>query len=246
MSDNIWEVFFDNHAPQYMQNIFTRGTKEEVRFLVSDLGLEPGMKILDIGCGTGRHTVELAKRGYQMTGVDISSGMLNEAEKAAGKAGVKVELVHCDATRYMSEPVFDVVMILCEGAFSLYKPGQDPIEHDLAILKNANRALKPGGKLIMTALNAMKKIREFGPEDIASGKFDPLNMIEYYEMEYQDGGRTHSLKVCEKGYVALELKLLLTIAGFEVENIWGGTAGNWGKRQIDPDEYEIMVVALKR
>jgi SAM-dependent methyltransferase len=246
MKENVWETFFDKHAPEYMQNIFTRGTKGEVEFLIAELDLKPGMKILDIGCGTGRHAVELAKHGCHVTGVDLSRGMLDEAEKAAGNTGVKLELIHCDATRFESEPVFDVAMILCEGAFSLYQPGQDPIAHDLAILKNANRALKPGGKFIMTALNAMKKIREYGPDAVASGKFDPLNLIEYYEMDYEDGGQKHSVKVCEKGYVALELKLLLRMAGFEVENIWGGTAGNWGRRQIDLDEYELMAVALKR
>jgi ubiquinone/menaquinone biosynthesis C-methylase UbiE len=85
-----WERFFDGHAPAYMDNSFTRNTVREVGFILSELKLPLKSCILDIGCGTGRHAVELAKRGYQITGVDISAGMLQEARKAARKAKVDV------------------------------------------------------------------------------------------------------------------------------------------------------------
>ena len=73
---NGWAKFFDGHAPAYMSNPFTRDTIKEVNFLVEELILPPKSLILDIGCGTGRHSIELAGRGYQVTGVDVSLGML--------------------------------------------------------------------------------------------------------------------------------------------------------------------------
>ena len=91
---NEWVEFFDGHAPVYMSNPFTRDTVKEADFLVEELNLPPRSRILDIGCGTGRHSIELARRGYQVTGVDISSGMLTEAKKRAEEAGVSVEWVH--------------------------------------------------------------------------------------------------------------------------------------------------------
>lgn len=88
MKDN-WENFFDGHAPEYMENIFTKNTLAQVDFLIEELDLTPGQFILDVGCGTGRHAVELAKRGFDVTGVDLSAGMLAQARQAADAAGVK-------------------------------------------------------------------------------------------------------------------------------------------------------------
>jgi cyclopropane fatty-acyl-phospholipid synthase-like methyltransferase len=66
-----WEGFFDGHAPVYDQNCFTRNTIAEVEFLIETLELSPGASILDVRCGTGRHAIELARRGYRVTGVDL-------------------------------------------------------------------------------------------------------------------------------------------------------------------------------
>ena len=123
---NEWEEFFDGHAPVYMDNVFTKNTLNEVDFVLEELRLPLGSRLLDVGCGTGRHAVELARRGYQLTGVDISSGMLVEAEKEAREAGVEVELIHADATQFTSDKLFDAAICLCEGAFSLLSSEDDP------------------------------------------------------------------------------------------------------------------------
>ena len=177
---NEWEEFFDGHAPVYMENSFTKNTVEEVDFVLEELSLPPGSHILDVGCGTGRHAVELARRGYQVTGVDISSGMLAEAEKAAREAGVEVELIHTDATRFTSDKLFGAAICLCEGAFSLLGSEDDPIERDLAILCNIHAALKPGARFILTAPNACRLIRQATQEDVEKGRFDPVTMVEVY------------------------------------------------------------------
>lgn len=78
--------FFDAHAPHYMNNAFTKNTIKEVDFVIEELKLPMGSTILDVGCGTGRHSIELAKRGYKVTGIDISAGMLAEARRAAKQA----------------------------------------------------------------------------------------------------------------------------------------------------------------
>ena len=240
---NEWEEFFDGHAPVYMDNSFTKNTVEEVEFVLEELRLPPGSRILDVGCGTGRHAVELARRGYQVTGVDISSGMLAEAEKAAREADVEVELVHADATQFTSDKLFDAAICLCEGAFSLLGSQDDPLEHDLAILRHIHAALKPGARFILTALNACRVIRQATQEDVESGRFDPVAMVEVYGMEYDTPEGKKSVLVRERSYVPTELTMLLRQAGFEVEHIWGGTAGNWGRRKIQLDEMEVMVVA---
>ena len=81
-----WEEYFDGHASEYMNNPFTKATQEEIAFLLDHMNLEPGARILDMGCGTGRHVIPLAKLGFMVTGVDLSKGMLEIARKAADEA----------------------------------------------------------------------------------------------------------------------------------------------------------------
>jgi 2-polyprenyl-3-methyl-5-hydroxy-6-metoxy-1,4-benzoquinol methylase len=245
MVRNVWEEFFDDHAPEYMNNVFTKNTKAEVDFLIEELSLAKGSSILDIGCGTGRHSIELARRGYQVTGIDISSGMLAEAKKSAATADVNVEWVKADAARFASQKTFDAVICLCEGAFGLLNTEDDPLDHELSILKNINRALAPRAKVIFTVLNGLAFARKYSMEDVAKGKFDPITMAGTHLMELETGGGKKELPVRERGFVPTELVLMFHQAGFEVENVWGGTAGKWGRRPVDLDEMEIMIVAHK-
>jgi cyclopropane fatty-acyl-phospholipid synthase-like methyltransferase len=242
---NEWEFFFDQHAPHYMDNTFTKNTREEVKFIVDELNLPVGSHILDVGCGTGRHSIELARRGYKVTGVDISTGMLHEAQREADNAGVKIDLIHADASQFKSDREFDAAICICEGAFGLLGSEDDPYMHELNILRNIHEALKPDGMLILTALNGMRKIRNATQEEITNGTFDPLTLMETYPHEYESEGGKKSIIVRERGFVPSELILLLRIAGFRVEHIWGGTAGNWKRAAVDLEEMEIMAIARK-
>ncbi len=244
MGDNVWQRFFDGYAPRYEGEDFTKGTEAEVGFLVELLGLPTGRRILDVGCGTGRHSVALAARGYRMTGLDLSSGMLAQARAAAAAAGVALELVQADATRFRFAEPFDAAICLCEGAFTLIG-ADDPVEHDLAILANVRAALRPGAPFVLTALNAMRMVREATPEQVAAGLFDPMTQSQTNDMEWEDAGGRHTARLRERGYAPTELALALRATGFVVEHVWGGTAGNWGRRPVELDEYEIMAVARR-
>ncbi|HII67364.1 MAG TPA: methyltransferase domain-containing protein [Thermococcaceae archaeon] len=242
MKKHEWEEFFDREADYYLQEAFTKHTKKEIDFLLEEFKLPEGAKILDVGCGVGRHSLELAKRGYRVTGVDISQKMLEKAEERAQKEGVEVEFIKADATKFARNEKFDAAVCLCEGAFSLLGSSDDPIEHDLAILRNVYKSLKPGGKFILTALSALSRVKKATNEEIAKGLFDPNTMTFYEELEAPDGTK---VAIRERVYVPTELYLMFRMVGFEVKAIWGGTAGRWGKRKVDMDDIEIMVVAEK-
>jgi SAM-dependent methyltransferase len=217
-----------------MDEVFTRNTVAEVDFLEEVLGLLPGASVLDVGRGTGRHSVELARRGYRVTGADISQGMLRE-----------------DARELKLGRQFDACICLCEGSFGLLNADEDPLEHDIAILRGIAASLVPGGKFVLTALNALGKIRAYSDEDVARGKFNNLTLCEASLLSAAVSHRADvvlpeeiaSATVMEKGFTAMELTLMLQIAGFRVENVWGGTAGSWGKRPLLMDGIELMVVA---
>jgi cyclopropane fatty-acyl-phospholipid synthase-like methyltransferase len=241
-----WETFFDGHAPIYMQNPFTRDTENEVAFLVKELALPPASRILDIGCGTGRHAIALARRGHRVTGLDLSSGMLAQAVKAANEAGAEVRWIHADATRFTTRTRFDAAICLCEGAFGLLGMKEDAEEHDRSIVRNAWRALKPGAPFLLTALNGLRKIRQFTQADVDNGAFDPLTLVETISVDCETPRGRRTLKLRERGYLPQDLARLLQQVGFEVRHIWGGTAGNWGRRSLELDEMEVMVVSRKR
>ncbi|MBN2227901.1 MAG: class I SAM-dependent methyltransferase [candidate division Zixibacteria bacterium] len=244
-STNIWQTFFDNYADKYDDEVFTKATEQETAFLIKELALPKESTILDVGCGTGRHTVALAKAGYKMIGVDLSEGMLARAHHRAEEAGVEIELIHSDATSFTIDRPVDAVVCLCEGAFCLIGLDEDPHEHDRAILRNINAALTPGGKFIMTALSALKMVRQYSQEDVAKGLFDPATTMETHPMEFDTPDGKKTITVREKGYFAFEIQTLLRETGFDIDHLGGGTAGNWGYRPIDLDEYELMVIARK-
>jgi len=240
---NSWQTFFDAHAPIYEDNVFTKNTAREVEFLLEELALPPGGAVLDIGCGTGRHAIELARRGYAVTGLDLSTAMLARAAAAAKAAGVTVDWLHADATRFTLPARYDAAICLCEGAFGLLGQGDDPIEQPLSILRNIARSLKPQGKTLLTVLNGTAMLRRHTDADVAAGRFDPLTMVATGAFPPREG--LPPVAVRERAFLPTELVLLFRLADLPVIHLWGGTAGNWGRRSLDLDEMEIMVVARK-
>ncbi len=102
-----------------------------------------------------------------------------------------------------------------------------------------------GARFVLTALNGLRTIRQYTPEDVRSGRFDPMTMVETSRMDWDTPDGRKSVTVRENSYVPRELAALVRQAGLEVEHIWGGTAGRFGRRPVDLDEMEIMIVARK-
>lgn len=78
-----YETLFDNYGETYDKEVFTQGTNGECDFIERELGVDKTKSILDVGCGTGRHSVELAHRGYTITGIDLSQAQLDKAAQKA-------------------------------------------------------------------------------------------------------------------------------------------------------------------
>jgi len=240
---NTWKTFFDRHAEKYMQEPFVKATKEEADFLIEHLRLSTSHRILDMGCGTGRHALELARRGYHVTGVDLSSGMLEQGRQAAEAQSLKtVTFLQADAEHFTTDTPFDFAYCVCEGSLGLIGTGSDPQEHDIAVLRGLYRALKPGGRLLITVLNAMRMIRLYQPSDIEAGIFDPASLTETNTLSTGEGEDRVEVVLREHAFVVPELRLILEMIGFEVIHIGGGTAGSWGIRPVELDEYELLAI----
>jgi hypothetical protein len=157
-----------------------------------------------------------------------------------------VEWVHSDATQFVANKTFDAAICLCEGAFGLFNISDDPDLHSRAILHNISNTLKPKALFVLTTLNPFSKIRQYTQDDVNSGRFDPASMLEVQTEEWDlPGGKRMLMHFKDRRYFPSELRWLMAEVGLRVEHVWGGTAGNWGRRPLELDEIEYMVVARK-
>ena len=240
-----WEQFFDKESSHYLEHGFTTNTLREVAFLLDELQLEIGKSILDIGCGVGRHSIPLARHGYHVTGIDLSSGMLSQAKATALSEGVNVNFIHADASRYTSDMEFDAAICLCEGAIGLVGSNHDAHEYDVQILTNAFNSLRPNGKFIITTMNGFRIIRQYNDSDIARGVFDPITMIETHSIVPIGATDSKELRVRQRHYIPSEFCSMMRTVGFTILHVWKGTAGDWKREMFQLDDTEYMIVARK-
>ena len=115
-----YESLFENYARKYDNENFTQGTIGECDFIESELNFDKSVKILDVGCGTGRHSIELTKRGYAVKGIDLSESQLTLAREKAKNYNLNIDLSRHDARDLPFKNEFDLAIMLCEGGFPFY------------------------------------------------------------------------------------------------------------------------------
>src|SRR5918995_3961691 len=145
--DHWFEGLADHLGSAYLRYSFTYGTEQEVDFLVAEFGLVPGTRVLDVGCGPGRHAKALARRGMVVHGVDISQRFVDLAREDAPDGAT---FARADARTMAFGGEFDLVLSLCQGAFGV--PGRpDVLLADLPLLERMAAACRPGGRLVLSA-----------------------------------------------------------------------------------------------
>lgn len=247
-----YETLFANLGKTYDKESYTQGTVGEVDFVEQELEADRSKQILDIGCGTGRHAVELAKRGYRVTGFDLSEGQLRRAQEKAAAANVTVDFQRRDATQPHFSHEFDMAIMFCEGAFSLMETD----EKNYAILTHAAAALRPGGKLLLTTLNALFPLFHSVKDFLDANKsgavpdkltFDLITFRERAEFTFtDDAGQSHTIDTNERYYTPAEMRWLLQTAGFVNIDILGCHLGQFSREHaLTPDDFEMLVVAEK-
>ncbi len=245
-----YEELFENYGTVYDRECFTQGTSGEADFIEAEIGRDRTKRILDVGCGTGRHAIELARRGYSVTGLDYSESQLARARAKATEAGVEVEFVRADARDFRFDTPFDFVMMICEGAFPLMETDA----MNFRILENIARALKPGGKLVFTTLSALyplfHSVKDFlnaNGQRTEGNTFDLMTFREHSTLEVtDDAGKTKTLVCDERYYIPSEITWLLESLGFGKIDIYGAKLGAFSRNDaLTPEDYEMLVIAEK-
>jgi 2-polyprenyl-3-methyl-5-hydroxy-6-metoxy-1,4-benzoquinol methylase len=247
-----YEELFENSAATYDEEPFVKGTESEVDFVEKEIKFDKSATVLDIGCGTGRHAIELAKRGYSVTAVDLSASQLAKARLKARAANVSVQFQKADARYLVYNNQFDVVIMVCEGAFPLMETD----EMNFNILKNASNALNRNGVFVLTTLNGLFPlfhsvkdfINQYGNYDISRvNTFDLMTFRDYSEYEHvDDEGNKKVLKCNERYYVPSEISWLLKTVGFSQIDIYGAELGRWSRNnKLKTEDFEMLVIARK-
>jgi ubiquinone/menaquinone biosynthesis C-methylase UbiE len=223
---------------RYLDYGFTHGTIQEVDFLVDLLDLPKGARILDVGCGPGRHSLELARRGYRTLGVDISRAFFEIASRRASEEGIAAEFVVADARAMTFDQEFDAAICLCEGAFGL--AGNE--DGHRQVLAGIHRALQPNAPFVLTALNALAAARTAEEAEA----FDPYTCTTVLREQAEgSAGETREVEYFTTAFTYRELSWLLTDAGFAVDAGYGCTAGQFARNPLGIDDIEIMMIACR-
>ncbi|MFH1119245.1 MAG: class I SAM-dependent methyltransferase [Bacteroidota bacterium] len=247
-----YEQLFENYGSRYEQENFTRGTMGECDFIEKELNYNKSLRILDVGCGTGRHTIELTKRGYSVTGIDLSASMLEKARLKAQSNNLQIGFLQHDARNLPFNHEFDVAIMLCEGGFPLMETD----EMNFEILKNVTKSLNEEGRLIFTTLNGLfplyNSVEEFCSSTSEEGNavyrnntFDLMTFRDHNITELEDdSGNLMKLDCNERYYVPSEITWLLKSLGFVKIEIFGARLGAFSRNdQLTTKDFEMLVIA---
>ncbi|MHC4817829.1 MAG: SAM-dependent methyltransferase [Planctomycetota bacterium] len=232
--------FWDSRADVMFSRERLEQTPEEVDRLVELLGLAPGAHVLDLCCGPGRHAVELRRRGFAVTGVDLHTPYLEQAREE----DADVEWVHGDMREFSREGAFDAAV----NMFSSFGYFEDQ-EDDRRVARNVCRSLKPGGAFLIDAMGKEVLARKFQPRSWYELEDGGVMLANRRLVDGWDGIRTtwtvirgrdqDSYTFHMRLYAGTELATLLKDAGFATAALYGGLDG----RPYDHEAVRLVVLA---
>jgi SAM-dependent methyltransferase len=238
-TDGHWfEAMADHMGLSYLRYSFTKGTAQEVGFLIDVLQLQQGDWLLDVGCGPGRHALAFARLGINVVGVDISQRFVDLGQAASTAEGLSATFERIDARQLAMAPTFDAVISLCQGGFGLLGRDEDG-GADADVLSRMADALKPGGRMALSAFSAYFQLRHLESSD----SFDAATGVNHERTEVRNAtGEIAPADLWTTCFTPRELRLLAERSALTVTNLWSVTPGSYGKNipQVDLPEFLLL------
>jgi len=220
-------------------------TRADVDFIMGELSLSAGSKVLDLFSGTGRHSIELSRRGIAAVGVELNRDYVSLAEQRAHEAGVTPRFLTGDARTIPFGSGYDAAIIMW-ASFGYFSD-----EDDRAVIKKVHSALKPGGRFLIEVHNRDRIIRSFSAhaEHVVDGvkvtedrEFDGLASRVRGKIRREEKSGTVERETNWRLYSPHELKGILEDMGFLFIAGYGGL----DRRPIDLDTKLMRLVCKKR
>lgn len=220
--------------------------KGEIDGVVRLLDAKAGASILDLCCGVGRHSLELARRGYSVTAVDRTAAYLERARQDAEKESLAIEFVQSDMRDFLRPDAFDGAINL----FTSFGYFEDPAE-DLKVAQNLYRSLRLGARLVIDVLGKEVLARRFRERDWEPGPDGSLFLTEHRLRSGWDwidvrwivirGTERREFTFAHRLYAGSELAILLRQAGFANVSLYGSLAAT----PYDHNAERLVAVAQK-
>jgi SAM-dependent methyltransferase len=220
------EAIAEHTGSTYLRYSFARGTEQEIRFLWGALGLSEGQRVLDVGCGPGRHSTLLRRMGVDAVGLDLSERFLREAGRGYWVRGDARSLPFASGS-------FDTAICLCQGGFGLLGGDDEQVIGEMA------RVLRPGGRMAVSAFSSYFAVRFLEPGD----DFDAARGVNHELAEVLDGtGAKRTFDLWTTCFTPRELRLIARDAGVAVSALWAVAPGAYAKRPPDLDHPEFLLI----
>ncbi len=243
-----WEEIFDKDYARTLPFLSPAETTREATFVVDVLGVLPGAALLDVGCGDGRHVLELVGRGYQVTGLDLALDLLIRAAEDARRGGITANFVHGD----MREPLFQAQF---DGAYCLSTTfGYFDDDTNRKVAANLAAAIKPGGRVLIDVVNRDYIVRDLPTrvwwqgegclvlEEVDFNYFS--SRLQVQRQVIYDDGRQVEQEISIRAYSLHELGKILHHAGFRVTEVSGDLTMRG--RFFGAQSRQLLVVAEKK
>ena len=229
-----FEPIADHLGSAYLRYSFTKGTTQETDFVVEALGLKAGDRVLDVGCGPGRHSHELARRGIVVHGIDISQRFIDLATQDA-PSGASFERMDARSLPFRAE--FDAAICLCQGAFGLMTvPGENQ-----SVLTGIEAAVKPGGMIALSAFSSY-----FAVKYHETATFDAATSITHERTEIRnEAGEASEVDLWTTCFTPRELRLMCEQAALDVVDIWSVEPGAYQRTPPSTETPEFLVIARR-
>ena len=243
-----WEELFNDDFIRTMAKISDAQIAAEVDFIEDSLGVAKGGAMLDLACGTGRHAIELARRGYGVVGYDLSLAMLARAADEAQDRDQKLNFVQGDMRDMVFEDTFDGIFSWCTSF------GYFDEEKNAQVVTRVHRALRQGGQFLLDVANRDYIIRQ--APSLAWYEGEGCVCMDEMQVDWitsrmrvkrtmmMDDGRTKELEYSIRLYALHELGKLLHDCGFRVCEVSGRstTPGVF----FGPESPRTIILAEKR